>query len=219
MSRRRPRQFHRLGGETAAESWGHVTRRTTRRRSGTAAAALLLAATALAGCSSDQPDDPRTTGATPPTTSGPYDRVLVRDGLADLYAGPGASREDRSVATCFADALLERLALADLEAAGLLAGGDVVGTSPVLDEPTAEAWVDAQLTCSDYVEVSTSAQLDATKGAVDAAGYEACLRDRLDDELLRTALVATLTAGWDRPEVTELARAQGDCATANLPTG
>ena len=142
----------------------------------------------------------------------------MRGDLAALWAGDTPSTRDTEAAACFADALAERTTLADLRAAGLVDGNDaVVSTLPVLDEPSARAWVAAQLTCVDFVEESTRAQVAATKGAVDAPAYAACLGEALDDDAVTEALVATLSGGFDSPAVARLSQAQVDCVAGATP--
>lgn len=145
----------------------------------------------------------------------------VRADLAELWAGDAPSRQDAAAGRCFADALAERMTLADLRDAGLVDGSDaVVADLPVLDETAARDWVTAQLTCVDFVEESTRAQVAATKGALDQPAYAACLGEALDDAAVSAALVATLSGGFDSPAVERLSRAQVDCvASAAPPTG
>ena len=142
----------------------------------------------------------------------------VRADLAELWAGDAPSRQDAEAGRCFADALAERTTLTDLRDAGLVDGSDaVVADLPVLDESVARDWVAAQLTCVDFVEESTRAQVAATKGALDAPAYAACLGEALDDEAVAAALVATLSGGFDSPAVERLSRAQVDCAAGAAP--
>ncbi len=170
---------------------------------GVVAAAALVT---VGGCSSDPT----------PERAVPSDPDL-RAGLATLYAGNSPTPQDLEEGRCFAAALQERLDPDAMLAAGIVAEEagrvQVVEALPVFDEPTAQAWVDAQLACVDYVEVSTRALLTQTRGSLDAGQYAECLRATLTDDEVRAALVQTLTGGFDSPEVAALATAQSDCAT------
>jgi hypothetical protein len=162
----------------------------------------VLTALLLVGCSDDEPDS---------DAEGP-DRAQVEEGIADLYAGDHATDQDREAGACFAEELLDRAGVDRLRSAGIIADtGEVVEELPAFDAETAELWVDAQFACVDYVEESTRALLDQTKGKLDRETYAECLREALTEDQLRAAVAATLTGAWDAPEVTALANAQADC--------
>ena len=166
----------------------------------------------LLGACTSGPDPEAEPSAAPSHAAG------VRDGVAALYAGEDdLSPEEVDESTCFADALLRRLAPGDLEAAGIVTDGAVATVLPVLDETTARAWVAAQGECVDFVEVSTRALGAQSKGRVDAASYAGCLRAALSADELDAAQVSTLTGRFDTPEVTALAQAQADCAREAAP--
>lgn len=141
-------------------------------------------------------------------------QARVADGLAALYAGPGATAATRREARCFGRELAAATDTTALEEAGLLVGGEVVDRAPELPRPVAEQWWEAQQACIDFVEVSTRAQVDATKGRLDERAYAACLRRSIEPARIEAAVVATLTGSWDDPAVAELSRAQADCAAA-----
>ena len=167
------------------------------------ASILIVAAVLLTGCSGDEPEDK--------DDSGP-DRAVVEQGLADLYAGDHATDQDAESGSCFAEELLDRAGVERLGSAGIIADtGEVADELPAFDEGTAELWVDAQFACVDYVEESTRALLDQTKGKFDQETYADCLREMLTEDQLRAAVEATLTGAWEAPEVTELANAQARC--------
>ncbi len=88
-----------------------------------------------------------------------------------------------------------------------------------LDRPVAEAWTEAQMACSDFVEQSTQAQEVLTKGRLDAEAYETCLDGRLDEKTIREATTATLMARLDDPAVGELSVAQSECSVLSVPRG
>ena len=180
-----------------------------------AAAAGLLGTAWLTGCSPDPGPIGTVDGA--PTPS----RAEIAEGLATLYAGPagsgtaGAARPrsaDAREADCFGRALAAAVPPETLRDAGLLVDRRVVEQAPALPEPLARQWFTAQQACADFVEVSTRAQADATKGRLDREAYAACLRASAGPDLVEEAVVATLTGSWDDPAVTRLARAQAGCA-------
>ena len=178
---------------------------------GVATAVVLLA---LAGCDGGDggsgPDDDTTMAA--PTAA------TVRPALVALWTGNDAAAGDAETGECFADALLERVEPADLVDAGVLdVGGAAAPEQPHLDAATAEAWVDAQFQCSDFVAESTRALTAQSKGKLDGRRYARCLRGALTEEQLREAVAESLQGRFDAPAVTRLSRAQRTCATQALP--
>ena len=104
---------------------------------------------------------------------------MVREALVDLYAGGRAAGDDPRDAECFADDLLERVTPEELRDGGVLDETFAPRTeSHHLDRPVAEAWTEAQMTCTDFVAQSTEAQEVLTKGRLDAKAYAACLDGR-----------------------------------------
>lgn len=178
---------------------------------------LLLAVLATAtACSTDQFDDPPPdaveTGVatTEPTAA---DREAVVRGLTRLYAGDHAEPSARRTGRCFAEALLERTDVDALRRGGVLDdSGAVVRQLPVLDPAIAEAWVEAQFECVDYVEESTRAQAARSRGGIDRAAYADCLRGEISTAQVKAAVRATLTGAWDAPAVRRLSAAQAGCA-------
>jgi len=176
-----------------------------------ATAAVLIA---LAGCDGDDggsgPDEDTTMAA--PTAA------TVRPALVALWTGNDAAAGDTETGECFADALLERVEPADLVDAGVLdVGGAAAPDQPQLDAATAEAWVDAQFRCSDFVAESTRALTAQSKGKLDGRRYARCLRGALTEEQLREAVAESLQGRFDAPAVTRLSGAQRTCATQALP--
>jgi hypothetical protein len=166
----------------------------------------------VAGCSGDDRGDGVPPPSAAPSSAVPAEGSAVTDDLVALYVGDSPDPQDRSDGRCFADELQSRLDPAQLTAAGIVgADGEVVDVLPVFDPATAESWVDAQLACVDYVEVSTRALLTQTRGGLDAEAYADCLRGALTDTEVRAALVQTLSGGFDSPEVAALADAQAAC--------
>lgn len=164
----------------------------------------------LAACSGSSDDGPS-------GDSGPSVDPEVRSGLAALYAGDHPGEQDTRNGECFADELLDRVNLRDLEAAGVVVDGAVAPTSPELEPELAEVWVDAMFSCMDFIDESARAQVAFTKGKVDWEQYAACLREDLDDDTVRAAVVGMLTGAWDSPDVAALTRAQADCSTEANP--
>ena len=180
----------------------------------TVAALVCVAVAPLVACSDDE-----SSSSLPSSSPSP---LLLTDnpraGLAALFAGDHPEPEDRRQARCFADQLTERVAGTALRDAGILTDdGSVVTTLPVLDEATAEAWVDAQLACVDYVEASARAFVAQSKGALDVGAFTTCLRSALSGAEISGALVQTLSGGFDSPEVRLLSTTQADCAGSATP--
>lgn len=184
-------------------------------RPGRLAALTLLAATslpALVGCTADAEADTVASSAASPAE--------VRAGLVDLYAGERATSDDVAAAECFADDLLERVTPDELRDGGVLdASFRTREKAATLDRTLAVAWVEAQMTCTDFVEESTEAQEALTKGHLDADAYAACLEGRLDDDTIRDASVSTLMARFDDPAVGEMSVAQSECSVLSVPRG
>jgi hypothetical protein len=198
------------------DTWQHAPVTTVRR--GLAAVGVLAV---LAGCSSDADsdpgDDPAPSGAAT-SSAVPVDESVVRTDLADLFTGSDGAGTRPADGTCFADALLERVPVEDLVAAGLVdSSGRVPDALPTLDAALAEQWVDAQASCVDYVAASTAALQAQSKGRLDAASYRRCLRTALSPAELREAQVQALSGGMGGPAVADLADAQSACAIRALP--
>lgn len=177
-------------------------------RTGRLAALALLVATALpalSACAAEAEADTATDPAASP--------AKVRPALVDLYAGDHASGDDTEAAECFADSLLEQVAPEDLRDGGVLDADYRPRAEPVaLEEPVAVAWTEAQMSCTDFVAESTEAQEALTKGDLDAEAYAECLDGRLPAATIREASVSTLMGRLTDPAVTELSRAQSECA-------
>ena len=179
-----------------------------------ALSSLVVLTVLVAGCTGEE-------ATTPPPD---VDEDAVRTGLAQLYAGDhaedaeDAGDADTDAADCFARGLVEATTPDQLREAGLLdASYAVVDQVPPLPQDAAEAWVDAQLACVDFVEESARAQVAASKGAIDPATYATCLRAAITEDQLRAALVQALTGDLSGPAVARLSDAQVSCATAPAP--
>lgn len=200
------------------DTWQHAPVTTVRR--GLAAVGVLAV---LAGCSSDPGSDPEPGGEQSPSAAAsssavPVDESVVRTDLADLFTGSDGAGTRPADGRCFADALLERVPLDDLVAAGLVdSSGRVPDALPALDPALAEQWVDAQSSCVDYVAASTAALQAQSKGRLDAAAYRRCLRTALSPAAVREAQVQALSGGMGGPAVADLADAQSRCAVRALP--
>ncbi len=168
-------------------------------RAAVLATTLLLA---LAACESEEP-----------AKNAEPDATAIETGLAGLFAGDHPGDRETEDGRCFAAELTELTTPEELQRAGVLdASYDVMAELPSLPEDVAQAWVDAQFACTDFVEASTRAQEKVTKGQLDAEAYAACLRAALSEEQVRSATVASLTGDWESPEVAELTTAQTSCA-------
>ncbi len=171
-------------------------------------AVLLLG---LSGCSGEGQDSST-------SQADAAQQAAIRDGLAAHFAGDHPDARKRDAGACFARSLTERASPDQLRDAGVLdADLDVVQELPTLPEDVAGDWAAAQLDCTDYVEESTRAQVEITKGKVDADEYAACLRAALTEDQMRAALVDTLTGDWGGVDVARLGRAQTDCADEATP--
>ncbi|MBS44628.1 MAG: hypothetical protein CMH83_15975 [Nocardioides sp.] len=180
-------------------------------------AVLALGATACSGDggtdgSGDAPSSDASASATSDDGAGGEDSL--RDAIADLYNGPDPDATgDPAEGECFADELIDRLGEDGLVEAGIAEeGGGVVDRPAALDEPTAEAWADATLACSDFYETSAAALQAQSPKDLDEPAYADCLRDAVTEDDVRAALVASLTGALDDPAVTTLSRAQATCA-------
>ena len=172
-------------------------------------AAALLALT-LSGCDEGDPPAAEGSGA---------DSAAIRGDLAALYAGDHAGEEETASGDCFAEAFTALTTHDQLRDAGVLdASYAVVAELPVLPPDVAEAWVEAQFGCSDFVIESTNAQVKISKGRIDTEKYAACLRQEVTEDDLRAAATSSLTGDWDAPSVSALADAQGRCSRAAMPT-
>jgi hypothetical protein len=164
---------------------------------------LVLLGPALVACS----DGP---APAPPAS---FDEGAVAQGLAAMYAGDHPDAEGRREGACFAEELLGSTMPAALQEGGLLdAQGRVATEVPVLEEPLAGRVADAQLACTDFLADATAAQVSISKGDLDRAAYERCLRDALPAEDVRAGVVASLQGLWDDPALTAITDAQAACA-------
>lgn len=169
-----------------------------------AATALLLT---LTGCSGED--------------AGPEhvdpDVATARAELARLFAGDHPGPRDQADGECFARELTAVISIDALRAAGLLDESyGVVEDRPPLRQDVAEAWADAQFACTDFVAESTRAQQAATRNRVDGEAYAACLREALDEDELRAAVVDSLVGDWQGAALLALGRAQSECAEGTL---
>lgn len=167
---------------------------------------LLLAALVLVlgGCQSE--DAEPAAGPTP-------DAVEIRATLAALFAGDHPGTRETTEGDCFARKLTEAVSPQELRSAGVLDDSyDVVTEPPPLPAAVAGEWADAQLTCSDFVEASTRAQVKVTHGDLDGQAYATCLRARMAPTRIRAAVVSSLMGDFDDPAVADLSEAQTACA-------
>lgn len=186
-------------------------------RSSVASLALLAL---VAGCSGDQDD---ASPAVPPasasaSTSASADAAAIRSGLVALWVGDDDSPEDVGTGTCFADALVASATPEQLRDAGILdTSYAVVPELTGLTPEGATLWVDAQFACSDLVAESGRAQVAATKGKVDRAAYETCLRAAVTEEQLREVAESSLLGDLSGDAVAAFSTAQLDCVQQALP--
>ena len=146
------------------------------------------------------------------------DSAAIRAAFASLYAGDHAGELETASGDCFAEAFIGLTTQDQLREAGVLdASYAVVAELPPLPPDVADAWVEAQFGCSDFVEESTNAQVKISKGKIDGEKYAACLRRELTEDDMRAAATSSLTGDWDAPAVSALADAQGRCSRASLP--
>lgn len=151
----------------------------------------------------------------PPANGDPEE---IRAGLSAVFAGDHPRHRDTENGDCFADELTRLLSNEQLRDAGILdASYDVVPSIPQLPHEAAEAWADAQITCTDFFEESARAQRQATGGRIDTEAYAACLRAALTEEQMRAGVVDALTGDWQGVDLGVLGRAQTDCAAEATP--
>jgi hypothetical protein len=172
--------------------------------------ALLLPAVLLLGCTGGD-DEPAPAAPT-------IDTAAVQQGLVGLWVGDDVTPEDTATGECFAAALTDGSSPDELRDAGILDESYAVPAAlPPLGREGAELWVDAQFACVDFVAESARAQVAATKGKVDRAAYETCLREALTEDQLREAAVQSVMGGFGGDAVAALSRAQLDCVQQALP--
>jgi hypothetical protein len=172
---------------------------------------VLAVVLALTGCQSEDSDPAGDPGATP-------DPTTIRSGLASLFAGDHPGSRENTEGRCFAEALTAMVSPDRLRSAGVLdASYDVVAEPPPLPDELAGHWAHAQLTCADFVEASTRAQVKVTKGALDREAYASCLGQKLNDKEILAAVAASLSGNFDAPEVRVLSSAQSACAKRAAP--
>ncbi|HET7194840.1 MAG TPA: hypothetical protein VFI99_07590 [Nocardioides sp.] len=172
---------------------------------------LLLVALVLllGGCQSEDADP-----ADRPTP----DPAQIRAALADLFAGDHPGTRETAEGDCFAEKLTEAVSPHEMRSAGVLdASYDVVTHPPPLPEDVAGEWADAQLTCSDFVEASTRAQVKVTHGDLDGKVYASCLRARMTPARIRAAVRSSLMGNFDDAAVADLSEAQTVCAQRAKP--
>jgi hypothetical protein len=146
------------------------------------------------------------------------DPSTIRSGLAALFAGDHPGARENAEGECFAQELTAAVSPEQLRSAGVLdASYDVVEEPPPLPDDVAGDWAEAQLTCADFVEASTRAQVKVTKGNLDSQAYAACLRQELTRDEIRAAVSASLMGNFDAAEVNVLSAAQSSCARRAKP--
>jgi len=172
--------------------------------------ALLVPALLLIGCTGGD-EEPA-----PPAPS--VDVAAIREGLVALWVGDDESPDETAAGECFAGELTDRATADELRDAGILDDSyAVLSELPSFDRDGAELWVDAQFACVDFVSESARAQVAATKGKVDAAAYEACLRDSLTDDQLREAAIQSVMGDLGGDAVSAFSQAQLTCVQQTLP--
>ncbi len=189
-------------------------------RSSALRSVVALAVLALvAGCSggSGSPSASPAPAVSPSDAAVP-DPAVIRSGLVALWVGDDESPEDTATGTCFADALAGSATPDELRDVGILDPSYVVDPGLTdLSREGAGLWVDAQLACSDFITESVRAQVAATKGKVDRAAYESCLRAAVTEEQLREVAVSSLLGDLSSDAVAAFSTAQLDCVRAALP--
>lgn len=192
-------------------------------RSYVAALGLLGPLVLVAGCS----DDGRSTVNQESVEFGPvqlpsvdprFDMETVRRDLVTLWTSDDRADENLQAGRCFAVLLVSNSDADELRDAGIL--GDDYAVDPGLTGLTpagAELWVDAQFGCSDLVSESGRAQVAATRGRVDRAAYETCLRAAVPEDQLREVAVSSLLGDLSGDAVAAFSAAQLDCVQQALP--
>lgn len=183
--------------------------------------ALLLLALLLLGCSGGDPEPPEQEFGPGPQMDESYpgfDLRAAHKNLARLWVGDDETPGSLESGRCFATMLVSNNTPDELRKAGILdTEYAVVPELPSFDREGAELWVDAQLACVDFVGESARAQVAATKGKVERAAYETCLREALTEDQLREAAVQSVMGDFGGDAVAALSRAQLDCVQQALP--
>jgi hypothetical protein len=183
--------------------------------------ALLLPALLLLGCSGGDDEPPGTEFGPAPSMEESYpgfDLEAARKSLVTLWVGDDATPATLKAGRCFATMLVSNSSPEELRDAGILdASYAVVAQLPSFDREGAELWVDAQFACVDFVAESARAQVAATKGKVDRAAYETCLRDALSEDQLREAAIESVMGDLGGEAVTAFSQAQLACVQDALP--
>jgi len=105
-------------------------------------------------------------------------------------------------AHCVATAFVDKVGLAKLKSAQLLTAKDEVNTtgSPKFDADTSGKFADSLLGCVDY-QKRLATETAKTDPSIDATKFEACLKEKLPDSLVRKMLVASQTNASDSAEI------------------
>lgn len=188
-----------------------------------AVALALLGAVTLGGCSDDGPStlsqESEEFGPAPQPSADPrFDMESVRQDLVSLWTSDDRTEVNLSAGRCFAGLLVSNSDADELREAGIL--DEDYTLDPGLTGLTPEGaalWVDAQFACSDLVSESGRAQVAATKGKVDRAAYETCLRAAVTEEQLREVAESSLLGDLSGDAVATFSAAQLDCVQQALP--
>ncbi len=169
---------------------------------------LLVALTACGSSKSDGKNGKVTLSAGEKTAVASLEKAFTQSASGGL-----TTTEAKCVATGFVD----KVGLAKLKSAKLIDDKGQVNTtsSPTFDADTSGKFADALLGCVDYQKrlATETAKTDTT---IDAAKFEACLKDKMPDSLVKKMLVASQTNASDSAQIGEQGtKAMSDCKDAS----
>lgn len=172
------------------------------------AALAVLLLVALTACGSGKSDKKDITLSADEKTA----VASLEKAFTESTTGAMTTTEARCVATDFVD----KVGLTKLKSAKLLTDKNEVNTtgSPQFDASTSGKFADALLGCLDY-QKKLATETAKTDKTIDAAKFEACLREKLPDSLVKKMLVASQTNSSDSAAVgAEGNKAMTDCKDA-----
>jgi hypothetical protein len=181
------------------------------KRTATAALGVLLVV-ALTACGSGKSGDKDSKDK---VSLSPDEKTAVTS-LEKAFTQSASGGLSTTEAKCVATDFVDKAGLAKLKAAKLIDDKGQVNTTsaPTFDASTSGKFADALLGCVDYQKrlASETAKSDTT---IDAAKFEACLKDKMPDSLVKKMLVASQTNASNSAQVGEQGtKAMTDCKAA-----
>jgi len=174
------------------------------------AALALLLLVALTACGSSKSGKKAT-----PTLS--KDEKVAAASLEKAFTSSATGALTTSEAKCTSTDFVDKVGLTKLKSSKLINDQLQVNTTgtPTFDADTSGKFADALLGCVKYQKrlAQETAKTDAT---IDATKFEACLKDKLPNSLVKKMLVAEQTQSQDAATVGQQgSKAMSDCKTAS----